>query len=638
MKKEKLYAPLMLSTLNEITRPMYLKLLKDAEVDFLFIALDRKFGEENIKQFENLKECINYFEKEGFSCGVWFQAIGLPYLLDNESHELSKHFTKVVGLMQENVPEKINSFCILDENLVEYVKEIIKLSIESGAKMLMIDDDMCLSLREAGCACEKHLKLFYENLGYEISRKEIYDNLTKGKPNKVRSIWMKTIGDTFRDFCRKLRDYTDTINPDIRFGYCSGYTSWDEEGADAIELTKILAGNTRPFLRLTGAPYWVVWQDRFHGQNFQSVIEYVREQVSWCKENGSDIELFDENDSYPRPRSIVPASYMEIYDQCLRFSTDTGSFKYMYDYVSSPEYELGYIKAHNKNRKMREFILNNKGNKDEGIIIFDKQRKLEYINLPENGGYSKFTTEVFKNAQRFITKQSLPVKYEGFDNTVAVFGECARFIEPEKYNKGIILDLPAAVILQERGYDLGLKAYEKAAPVMEHFAENEKTALSLDMGITYKLEVNEKAEVLSKFEFDGGVYSPSSYIYKNEKGEKYLIYAFDGNYVPKLLSQLYSSYYRRKYLIEAILNMGGSIPMSINNCSDLYVLANKDENSISLFLSNMGADIIYTPEITLYDKFSKAEVMGGEATLKDNKLIFSSDIYAFTTVCIKLYK
>ena len=310
----------------------------------------------------------------------------------------------------------------------------------------------------------------------------------------------------------------------------------------------------------------------------------------------------------------------------------------MYDYVSSPEYELGYIKAHNKNKKMREFILNNKENEDEGIIIFDKQRKLEYINLPENGGYSKFTTEVFKNAQRFITKQSLPVKYEGFDNTVAVFGECARFIEPEKYSKGIILDLPAAVILQERGYDLGLKAYEKADPIFEHFAENEKTALSLDKGITSKIEVNENSKVLSKFEFDGGIFCPSSYTYENEKGEKYLIYAFDGNFVPNLLCPLYSSYYRRKYLIEAILSMGGRIPMSINNCTDLYVLANKSENSLSLFFSNMGADIIYTPEITLYDEFSKVEVMGGEAALKDNKLIFNSDIYAFTTVCIKLYK
>ena len=39
MKKEKLYAPLMLSTLNDETRPQYLELLKEADVDYLFIAL-----------------------------------------------------------------------------------------------------------------------------------------------------------------------------------------------------------------------------------------------------------------------------------------------------------------------------------------------------------------------------------------------------------------------------------------------------------------------------------------------------------------------------------------------------------------------------------------------------------------------
>ena len=600
--------------------------------------MDRKFGEDNLNQLENYKKSFEYFKENGFDCGAWIQTIGLPYALSKEDTEKAKHFTKIIGLMQDNINEGINQFCVLDRNFVEYCKETVKICIDAGYKMIMLDDDLCISLRNAGCACEKHLKLFYDNLGYEISNKEIYDNLTKGKPNKIRSAWMKTIGDTLKDFCKELRDFVDSIDPEIRMGFCSGYTSWDEEGADAIELTKILAGNTRPFMRLTGAPYWIVWQDRFCGQNFQSVIEYVREQVAWCKEKGADIELFDENDSYPRPRHTVPAAYMEIYDHALRFSTDTGSFKYMYDYTSAYDYEKGYIRAHNKNKKIRQFISDKKGTEDEGIIIFDVQRKLEHITLPEDGNYYHFSTEVFRNAQRFITKQAMPVKYIGTDNTVAVFGEVARFFEPEKYNKGIILDLPAALILKEKGYDVGLIGSEKDFPMLEHFGDKEKVSLTLDKGKTYKLKVNENAEVLSSFEFDGGVFAPSSYIYENKEGQKYFVYAFDGNSPKTLNSSLYSSYYRRKCLAEAIIKMGGNLPYFINDCTDVYTIANKDENSLSIFIANMGQDILYEPEFTLFDTYSKAEIMGGEASLKDNKLIFSSDIYAFTTVCIKLYK
>ena len=70
----------------------------------------------------------------------------------------------------------------------------------------------------------------------------------------------------------------------------------------------------------------------------------------------------------------------------------------------------------------------------------------------------------------------------------------------------------------------------------------------------------------------------------------------------------------------------------------VYTIANKDENSLSIFIANMGADILYEPEFELFDKFTKLDVFGGEAEIIDNKLKFKTDIYAFTTVCVKLYK
>ena len=33
-------------------------------------------------------------------------------------------------------------------------------------------------------------------------------------------------------------------------------SSWDIDGTNAYELAKILAGNTKPLVRLIGAPYW----------------------------------------------------------------------------------------------------------------------------------------------------------------------------------------------------------------------------------------------------------------------------------------------------------------------------------------------------------------------------------------------
>jgi hypothetical protein len=82
-------------------------------------------------------------------------------------------------------------------------------------------------------------------------------------------------GDTLRKFCRTLREALDEVDPTVRMGYCAGYTSFDTEGVDAFELTHILAGSNKPFMRFTSAPYWHYAQ-RFGQAPMQTFIEYVR--------------------------------------------------------------------------------------------------------------------------------------------------------------------------------------------------------------------------------------------------------------------------------------------------------------------------------------------------------------------------
>jgi hypothetical protein len=92
------------------------------------------------------------------------------------------------------------------------------------------------------------------------------------------------MGDSLRDFARKMRESADKVDPSIRMGFCSGYTSWDLEGADAIELTKIFAGDNKPFLRYTGAPYWVP-QVRFKGQSLQTIVERIVQEINRAYES-----------------------------------------------------------------------------------------------------------------------------------------------------------------------------------------------------------------------------------------------------------------------------------------------------------------------------------------------------------------
>ena len=50
--------------------------------------------------------------------------------------------------------------------------------------------------------------------------------------------------------------------------------SWDIDGTTSSEMARILAGNTKPFYRFIGAPYWAVRTS--FGVSLQDAVELER--------------------------------------------------------------------------------------------------------------------------------------------------------------------------------------------------------------------------------------------------------------------------------------------------------------------------------------------------------------------------
>ena len=218
-----------------------------------------------------------------------------------------------------------------------------------------------------------------------------------------------------------------------------------------------------------------------------------------------------------------------------------------------------------------------------------------------------------------------------------MFGECARYFNPQEYKKGIILDLPAAIILQEKGIDLGIVDYSQGMPWTEKFGEGEVVAIDANPGRLYRVKLSEKAKVLSLFDFEDEE-TPASFTVTGDNGEKYLIYAFDGNSAAKLESGVYCSYYRQKQLVEQIRAMGGNVKVMGYEYPNLYVLTSSDDRSVSVFMANINPDVIYTPEFELDDIYTKCELINADAYIKGNKLIFNTDIVPYSCVGIRLFK
>lgn len=477
--KTRLYTPVVCSHLDEKSRIEYGDMMENIGVDTVFIVFGTMMfppEEQRHAFFKRAREHVDYFHSRGFEVGIWISTFGF-------GGPLTKHAQAVMGDEGQIVSSRGISageaFCPENKTFTDtcsrHLKEIAEII---NPDLLMFDDEMCLSVRPGlGCFCEKHMELYREKFGEDFTREELVSRIFHGKNDKYRRGWLEVVGNSMRKFCRMMREAVDEVNPSLRIGFCAGFTSFDIEGADAFELTKILAGKNKPFLRLSGAPYWSAHEfKRFPGMRLNEVIEFVRVQEKWGRDLG--IEIFSEDDTYPRPRYRIPANPCECYDIALRASGDIGSFKYLFAYDRGPSYELGYYKRHLRNIPLYDHI-NEKfsDKKTVGVKVYERMRKVADVTFPDvfDGNFADYETKImetaFSHASHLLTLHGIPVTYDESDCAIA-FGVNA--LEIDRLPNKLILDLTAAEILTEKGIDVGLNQNKDKSDYYEYDNGNTK--------------------------------------------------------------------------------------------------------------------------------------------------------------------
>lgn len=623
----KLYMPLMDETLNEKNNPIYAKKLKECGADSIFLAVSRiKIAltqDEQVKYFTDLKKHYDYFKSQGYEVGIWISGYGFgaaDYKFD-PVFDGEPRITNIEG-------RSYAAFCPEGDKIVEYMTRHVKNIAEIvNPDMIMFDDDMCLSVRPGlGCFCDKHMALYKEKFGREFTREELKTLIFTGNNHEYRKAWLDLCGDSHRKFCQKMRDTVDKVNPSIRMGFCSGFTSWDVEGADALELTKILAGSTKPFLRFTGAPYWTCpnWH-RFPTQQINSVIEYARMQYFWSK--GLGIDVFAECDSFPRHRFLIPASVCEGFDLALAASENMDSLKYLFCYDADPDYETGYVKNHLRNRPMVNFFEKRFADKKAvGVKVYEKMRQIEHMDLGETfQGEGKIMTKTFSPAANLLTSHGIPTVYDGDSDIGIAFGENAKYVD--KLPKKLIIDLGAAEILQSRGIDVGLERSDKniTYTTLEQFGDNMPISIN-PCGQTRLGYAKDGVTVKSNFIINDKIV-PSAYVYKNGDTE-FLVFTFDA-YQMEDVYPLALTYYRQSQLLDFI---GSPYPV-IKGVPGVYTVCKDGENERAVAFINLSYDKLFDFEVELNDTYSQMELFGAEGTLLGNKvkitsMVASNDAFA----------
>lgn len=598
------------------------------------------------KEIEALKFNIDFFQSRGFEVGAWMSSFGHGYVKDAKYVDLLRNKYEYIRGVDGSF--FYDSFCPACEPFKTDFSDWIATVASTGVKMIMLDDDYRLSWRGIGngCFCEYHKNLFDSLVDEKVDRKDLSRLIASGKKSKYREAFLKINHDTLIDMAKLIREKVNKVNEHTRVGICAVHSTWGIDGADAIEISKALAGKTKPFVRTIGAPYWTnVINPKT--EKLQYTLNFSLLQDHWlCKEN---IEHFGECDAYPRPRYNVPAAHLEMHDMILRASGNMdGILKYMIDYSTSAKYEKGYINAMAHHKKEYDFIEKYFNAQTVGVDIVRSPHLFENSVFPESCDFG-YTNEVVFRSAKFIhlADSALPVCF-GTNNVHSFIGETGKSVDINLLNDGCLIDLPAAINLMNRGIDVGIEQIFETKSVCgsEYFiGENEKVAIgTLEKAGIVKL--SEKAVILSQMLNNSSLSCeqkelkaeiPVVFTYENENKQRFVIMNFDAT-LSAFSSNVFRSYSRQRQLIYALEWAGRKkLPAVCAGHPDLYMVCRKDKDILSVGLFNLSDDEIYDPEIILDGNYEIVDMLDSNAQVDGNLLKIDKTItpFSFYGVCLK---
>ena len=604
-----LSVPFVLSQLNTYSEDRFIEQLKNVGADTVFLALGSyELNEEKRRAvFSALEKYVPIFRAAGFRVGVWVWT----FMVCEKSPFV--HITSPNGKVASE------EMCPSDASFRAFSYEYLKGIARSHPDIILFDDDFRYGFLDCGlgCACQNHRDYMSELLGEPVPMEGLGQRVFGGSRNKYRSAFLKANGHFFRLFAEGVREAVDSVDPSIRVGLCACMTTWDFDGISAAELSRILAGeNTKPFLRLIGAPYWA--QNRNWGNRLADVIELERMESSWC---GEGIEILAEGDAFPRPRFTCSANMLEGFDMALRASGATkGIHKYVLDYVSPPTYETGYVKKHLKNQKIYQAIHSFFDAKTPvGIRVYEGMTKFEDMDVPAcYSGSDNVQDTFFSIASRMLVAHSLPTTFEGLGTGAIAFGENAKMLDENARSRGVILDVCAAEILTRCGIDVGLLSvggsYRASA---ERFAKKGYDTNMFSCPAR-EIEISPRATVESTF-LSGERTHIGSYTYENEKGERFLVFAFEGYTANEHALRQYA---RGEQIAEAIAWMGHSLPAKMLGNPDCYLLCRESDEGLAVFVGNFFTDECFHLNLTLSRAYESIEFFGTTGTLSGDTVTF----------------
>ena len=629
--------PIMLSSFTPETRPIYLEQIKRGEIDRVMLTVSGlpENAAEEAETDAALRETVPYLRAAGLDVGFWIgHTIGHGTLLTHDSaSDAPSAFTPLINIDGAPVP---GTACPLDpafaDTLCRRIRHLAEVVAPLGVQKILLDDDFRLGVHGKSfcCACDRHMDRMRAILGKPLAREDL-GRLAFGSPaNEYRAAWLQAQGSSLEELAARIGNCVADI-PAVTVSLCTVPCHFGSDGTSGNRLAHLLSGDHPSFVRGSGAPYWPFTGSR----TFPIMLEIARMYGAFLSDGME--EIWAEGDVYPRPRTVVPAAPLELFDAAIRADgSHTGILKYMFDYTSSPTLETGYLDLHCVDLPVLRAIRSEfEGKRPLGVRV---------LTSPETFAVADFTVSFPEGYYPtplpggLLFGNAIPTVYRGEGICPALFGDHARVTDPEKLRRGAVLDAVSAAILAERGIDVGLKFKDTVKTTARRFVGmGDVTAPVNTSGIFTVADPAPGAEVLLTVGTDAGEF-PMAVAYENADGARFLVFLVNAS------SLVFKSSFYNDYLIQAVLLREipriarRPLPAVCRKNPGLCMIAAEDDRSVSVLLLNASVDPILRPAVEFPAPVRLLSAIGCEASADGGTVRLSAPLPAYGFAALTVSK
>jgi hypothetical protein len=226
-----------------------------------------------------------------------------------------------------------------------------------------------------------------------------------------------------------------------------------------------------------------------------------------------------------------------------------------------------------------------------------------------------------------------------------LFGQDARAVAPSDLGNALVLDAVSAMLLHERGVDVGLAERQELRATLHELTANrvlradrsEQAMLIKATGEFLLAKPAESAEVQLNI-LANGVEYPLCYRYENAAGQRFLVWMFHAATFAR------NTDLTQGRLIQSAMADGVEwiskkpLPVRCDGHPQLYVMCRESERTLTVGLFNCFADPILSPTLTLNAEYTAvADTVNVTAALSGNALTLS-DVPPFSFCAVQVKK